>query len=405
MNCQEVMELMQRQLDGDLHAEEEDELQAHLLHCLDCALMFERLQRLSDELTQLPKVVPPYSLVDAILPQLGEIDRLAEASITEPTAVFGAQSQSTPAGQPPRLPWTRRIGSQFSWKFAGGVVAAGLIIGFFAFNMKHPLLDQADGLLPLKAKTDSSNMAQSAPAAGTSAGAADKKSAMNDTIVTATPATPEEKQDKAKASDALPVSPAQATTDAKLEKPQAMERSATSKGLAQDSAALGKMVPATSEPARMNETAATGSYEKEPEPNPAKTSTPESNLSDKPQEEPKGAAALKSADPASSALRKADPNVGVEPKAGLFSLVVPSVNPPVKSVTGTYEAVIEDKHIVIRDSSTQEIVFESKHVGQQSDEMTILEWSKDDKLSYEVQNGGISKTFVIDMNTKKEISP
>ncbi len=55
MNCQEVMEFMQRQLDGDLDAKEEDELHAHLMHCLDCAQMFERLQRLSDELTQLPK--------------------------------------------------------------------------------------------------------------------------------------------------------------------------------------------------------------------------------------------------------------------------------------------------------------------------------------------------------------
>ena len=43
---------MQRQLDGDLDPKEEDELHAHLMHCLDCAQMFERLQRLSDELTQ-----------------------------------------------------------------------------------------------------------------------------------------------------------------------------------------------------------------------------------------------------------------------------------------------------------------------------------------------------------------
>ena len=50
--------------------------------------------------------------------------------------------------QPPKLPWTRRLGSQFSWKFAGGVVAAGLILGFFAFNLQHPMLEQADGLSP-----------------------------------------------------------------------------------------------------------------------------------------------------------------------------------------------------------------------------------------------------------------
>ncbi|MGO4274962.1 anti-sigma factor, partial [Paenibacillus sp. TAF58] len=112
MNCQEVMEFMQRQLDGDLDAKEEDELHAHLMHCLDCAQMFERLQRLSDELTQLPKVVPPYSLVDAIMPQLADIDRHAAASITDKVAVFGTNASQRTSVQPPKLPWTRRLGLQ-----------------------------------------------------------------------------------------------------------------------------------------------------------------------------------------------------------------------------------------------------------------------------------------------------
>ena len=142
MNCQEVMEFMQRQLDGDLDAKEEDELHAHLMHCLDCAQMFERLQRLSDELTQLPKVIPPYSLVDAIMPQLADTDRHAAASITDKVAAFGTEASQTVTPQPPKLPWTRRFGSQFSWKFAGGVVAAGLVRGFFVFNLQHPVSDQ-----------------------------------------------------------------------------------------------------------------------------------------------------------------------------------------------------------------------------------------------------------------------
>ncbi len=67
--------------------------------------------------------------------------------------------------QPPKLPWTRRLGSQFSWKFAGGVVAAGLILGFFAFNLKHPMLDQADGLLQPKAASDKQSAGQMQSAA------------------------------------------------------------------------------------------------------------------------------------------------------------------------------------------------------------------------------------------------
>ena len=54
MKCQEVMMYMQRQLDGDLAPKEEDELHAHLMHCLDCAQMFERLQSIVD------RIVPAY---------------------------------------------------------------------------------------------------------------------------------------------------------------------------------------------------------------------------------------------------------------------------------------------------------------------------------------------------------
>lgn len=45
-------------------------LNDHLLQCEDCKHMFERIQQLSDHLTQLPKVNPPYSIVDQIMPQL-----------------------------------------------------------------------------------------------------------------------------------------------------------------------------------------------------------------------------------------------------------------------------------------------------------------------------------------------
>ena len=73
MNCQEVMEYMQRQLDDDLDEHEYEVLINHTRHCPDCAAMFERLQLLSAELTSLPKVIPSYSLVDAIMPRLQEL--------------------------------------------------------------------------------------------------------------------------------------------------------------------------------------------------------------------------------------------------------------------------------------------------------------------------------------------
>ena len=78
MNCQEVMELMQRQLDDDLDESEIEVLMNHTRQCPDCAAMFERLQLLSAELTSLPKVMPSYSLVDAIMPQLERIELFSQ---------------------------------------------------------------------------------------------------------------------------------------------------------------------------------------------------------------------------------------------------------------------------------------------------------------------------------------
>ncbi|NEW05157.1 hypothetical protein GK047_03870 [Paenibacillus sp. SYP-B3998] len=398
MNCQEVMELMQRQLDGDLDAQEEEELHVHLMDCLDCAEMFERLQRLSDELNQLPKVVPPYSLVDAILPQLGEMDRLAAASITEPTAAFSMTTETPTRSQPPQLPWTRRFGSQFSWKLASGVVAAGLIIGFFAFNMKQPMLDQADGLLQPSTQSESTSMAQSAPVSGLTTGAEEKKPTIKDTETQPSSPVSDGKQEKVEPSA---VSAPVATTDAKLEKPQAIDQTAASTNKPKD-AISSKMAPSTSEPERLKDPRSFGTEVNVPELKPS-----DSEISNKATEVPKEAISAKTAEPSSSPtplLKKADPQEGSD-KADMYSLMVGPTDPILKSVSGTFEAVVEEQHVVIRDSSSQEIVFASKQIWQQSDEINLVEWSKDDKLSYQVLSGDSSKTFVVDMKTKKEIVP
>ncbi|MBD0379062.1 anti-sigma factor family protein [Paenibacillus sedimenti] len=404
MNCQEVMELMQRQLDGDLLAQEEEELEAHLMHCLECAEMFERLQRLSDELAGLPKVVPPYSLVDAILPQLGEIDRHAAASITDPATAFSTQAPSLAAGQPTKLPWTRRFGSQFSWKFAGGVVAAGLIIGFFAFNMKHPVLDQADGLLQPRTKSESSAAAQNAPAAGTtSGGAADRKTMMDDgnSASKAAPATSEMNRESTPPAD---IPSPQATTDAKLEKPMALDQSGSPKSTPSDPAS--RMTPATTEPERMKDPQSPGASEKNnPAAKPAEPTDSNQNKANTTQDEPKDMNTLKADEPSPSPVAKmSDPQENIGNRNGIFSFTA-QPDHPLKSATGAYEAVIEQRHVVIRDSSSQEIVFTSKQEWSESDELKLVEWSTDDKLTYQVTSGDTSKSFVIDVKAKTEISP
>lgn len=392
MNCQEVMEFMQRQLDGDLDAKEEDELHAHLMHCLDCAQMFERLQRLSDELTQLPRVIPPYSLVDAIMPQLNEIDIRSAASITD-NAAFSANTTQITHGQPPKLPWTRRFGSQFSWKFAGGVVAAGLVLGFFAFNLQQPVLEQADSLLAPRAEQPSAGQMRSTNASDSNIGQqADTMKKVDSPDAKQEALNPPTADAKGLQENVVPqeaggegLTP-QDTTDAKLEKPKVISPSNTAK----DSDAS-RLAPSTSDPERMKEPTAFGaSGKKDPD---SSLHSPDAGTSNKLRA---GTPTVTTTAPTPTAKQESD-------AAGGFQAFTSQVSAQsLQSATGVHEAVIEDQHVVIRNSATKEIVFASKQVWKPADLITLVEWSKDDKLFYQVESEGSLHTFLIDLTAKTE---
>ena len=87
---------------------------------------------------------------------------------------------------------------------------------------------------------------------------------------------------------------------------------------------------------------------------------------------------------------------------GILSLSAPHDDTLLKSTTGVYEAIVEDAHVVIRNSLTHEIVFASKHVWQADDQIRLLEWSKDDKLFYQVTSKGTLQTILIDVIEKTE---
>ena len=136
MNCQEVMEFMQRQLDGDLDEQETEILMTHTRHCPNCAAMFSRLQMLSSGLENLPKVTPGYSLVDAIMPRLQELQTAAIA----PESVLSAGEEEQASAINRRQPRNRTAGwwkDRFSLRALGGVIAAGVIVGLFMVNY-HP---------------------------------------------------------------------------------------------------------------------------------------------------------------------------------------------------------------------------------------------------------------------------
>lgn len=123
MTCQEVVELMQRDLDQDLNEEENNILQTHLEGCSECPAIFERMKLLSNELTMLPKVNPPYSLVDQIMPQLERIDRSDD---------LGDQRQS-----PATMGWGKWIAQSMHMRTFGGIAAAVLVM-FIVFSNNLP---------------------------------------------------------------------------------------------------------------------------------------------------------------------------------------------------------------------------------------------------------------------------
>lgn len=121
MKHQEVMELMQRYLDKDLTQEEIFVLKDYLKQDSESMEIFERMQSLSNDLAQLPKVNPPHSIVDSILPKLDDID----VQINE---------DPTPSAPPKRLSWFGRMRNKASFPALGGTIAAAAVLGLLIFN-------------------------------------------------------------------------------------------------------------------------------------------------------------------------------------------------------------------------------------------------------------------------------
>ncbi|WP_019120002.1 anti-sigma factor family protein [Brevibacillus massiliensis] len=124
----DMLELIQRDLDGDLSPEEKLALEKHLQADPELQLVYARLRRVSAQLEQLPDVAPPFSIVDSILPKLetpNPVPVVAAAQSELPKLerrVTAAQEQ--PRTKTRRFPlWAAKAGS--------GVAAACLLFGLF----------------------------------------------------------------------------------------------------------------------------------------------------------------------------------------------------------------------------------------------------------------------------------
>lgn len=80
MTNEEIWEWMQRDLDGDLSPFEQDALYNIIRKDSDLQLKYNRLKTVSQQLEQLPPVVPSFSIVDSILPRLESAAAVPAAS-------------------------------------------------------------------------------------------------------------------------------------------------------------------------------------------------------------------------------------------------------------------------------------------------------------------------------------
>lgn len=146
---------MQRYLDHDLNEEDRSLLFEHIHGCEACAEAFERLSDLSARLEKLPQVMPNFSLVDAILPQLEEIDRarLEEGSTAETSALpimsLDKSASDEVPGDPSGRDVRRRSGGrtlQRSWiyRYGGLGAAAVIILSVFIYQYEPRTLSDAE---------------------------------------------------------------------------------------------------------------------------------------------------------------------------------------------------------------------------------------------------------------------
>ncbi|WP_148497643.1 ICP22 family protein [Paenibacillus senegalensis] len=161
---------MQRHLDSDLEEQEEDLLLGHIRDCPDCAAMYERLIRLSEDLTALPSVSPPVNIVDSIMPRL---DGLAFPASDKPSVQAVAPSIIKDQNESEMSAPLRRPRKKYIWTALSGVAAAGLAIGLFIFDLDGPVTRHAE-LKDSHAPETSSSMVQDKNTApdGNEAGAA-----------------------------------------------------------------------------------------------------------------------------------------------------------------------------------------------------------------------------------------
>ncbi|MBP1156369.1 MULTISPECIES: zf-HC2 domain-containing protein [unclassified Paenibacillus] len=417
MMCQEVIELMQRYLDRDLDETEYGRMLGHLQQCPDCTKLFERLVNLSHELESLPKVTPPFSLVDAIMPKLEQLEaggQLSGTAWSSQTGEEGAARETeqrgamSPAEQPKLGSKRKNVKEWFSFPVFGGVVAAGLVFGFFLFQQQSGP-DAGSIWLGLNQQKASENAAQDS-----SSQAADNQAdTMSIQEESASPASQDHLMDQ-KGAPAGGEAPKEAAAgDGQDEQRQTPAESQVPRAPAPKAAKPSASQDQPGAAARSEEP--TVSRTETPEPEVPSGMVPPAAEAPAPSEEPSYGAASIMDPPANGGggVPKEVPSEVAAPdhmrnKSGghMGIMGMPEAEEPpmhqLASPDGKYTAYFENAHVTVRNKEGQE-AYTSKYSWEDADRVDLVEWSTDNKLTYRVKMHEQSRTFVISVAELTEI--
>ncbi|KPV56178.1 hypothetical protein QJ48_29120 [Paenibacillus sp. A3] len=446
MMCQEVIELMQRYLDRDLDETEYGRMLQHLQQCPDCTELFERLVNLSNELESLPKVTPPFSLVDAILPKLEQLEAegaepgtayAASDKIERETEALRAKTAPDPADERPTWgSWRKNMREWISFPVFGGVVAAGLVFGFFLFQNQQSnpeadagrlLLSMTDKKAENAAAGQATDAAKSKPAAQTEgkpvpASGSDNKAASEEHKLQNSSAGSGDANKEAPVrsgssdtadtdrSASQTAGPQQQTSGggnktAEPEQP-VQEKQPKAPAERRDNVAVPSQQPAT--PPAQEKGGQSGEHGGQQTVAPRNGSSEQAKgfIASEPSQPSEEAGASESADAGGAEAMDNQPPLEGSAQGGSYMGIAakPDSKPAAHELASPdekYKASVREEKIVVFDKDGKEL-YASGYNWKGADRIELVEWSGDGKLTYRVNMSEQSKTFVIDLKAKTE---
>lgn len=412
MKCEEMMNLMQQSLDQDLTAEEELDMLAHLKQCPGCSDLYVRLKLLHEELAQLPKVKPAYSIVDAILPQLEEIP-LWNADSAEGPETSAAAKENIIA-MPPAANRTKRRGL-ISWKIFSGVAVAGIVIGLILSNPNSLHLNKT------ASESTAMDTRMGAPQAESALGASTADKGKQDSLLAGSTnqelaVVPTSKGSAEASSSAAPSTPAaapegsaeQKDTSGRVTMASSMDSSAS---VTDQFGAMQKQQSVPEGQGQGQETApgpADATPEQPLQNAEAADSVPESLSGGTPEAGylPLAPVDKAAADGPASAEPQQGGGASMEDKdiryMGVTALTGPAVLEPVNSPDGLYTASVTDGRVSISDKEGKAVFRSSILLGPEL-QVKLGEWTDAHTFSYTVRAvSGTETVYVISASLGKE---